>query len=311
MKKPISIFSISISVFILFFFFKLLDFFLNGTAWFWEYAVFIPEYFFTLAALGMLALCVREKDTRTTGISFLFLIATLINLPIVIADDPVRANGNTITVLSYNKGFWQPMDESFAEFLKSQNADIILIQESVPEDDVDFILQKLPGWYGVRAHDVVTLSRYPIVDVNAGRIGRHVKTTHSINGKEIDVYNTHTRLVLVGLGAGGPIDVFRLRNEEFIELYEQLDSGDRCKIIGGDFNTKSNSRPIGYLMKNFNDAARATTSYPITWNSVIPLFRVDYIFSSPLLKPISYQSFTHIPSDHYVIKTTLAGIERC
>lgn len=302
-----------ISLFFLFALFIgfILNFFLNGTFWLWEYVVFIPEYLFLLFAILLFSFSVFRKDKKSAVVSLICILLTISNLPVIPAFKSHLVSPHTITVFSHNKGFWQPFDKEFANFLKSQDSDIIFIQESLETESISSIQALFPGWYVTRGHDVVTISRFPIIESKNGKTGRFLRTTINAYGKEVELYNAHIHLVLFGFGAGGPVRIFETRKKGYEELYTYLEANDKCKIIGGDFNTKSNSKELSYLLYNYRDSAVAYGGYPITWASFFPLFRVDYLFSSKVLTAISYDAFTRLPSDHYVLKSEFSGVDQC
>lgn len=307
MAIQLSLVFISFSIFVIL---KLLDIFLNGNVWFWEYYVFIPEYFFTIAGLVLLVLSLIKRERKEIIVSILLLLLTILNLPLVSLGQPDQTSNESIKVLVYNKGFWQEMDYNMAEFFSNQDVDLILIQEAVEQDKVDEMLTYLNGWDYKRGYDLVTFSRFPIVNNEVGK-GRFLKTTIKIGAKEVEVYNVHLPFPLYSSGAGGLWDIFNIRQDHYTELYNQLKENEKCKIIAGDFNTKSNSNLLKEMFSNYNDAAQAKGGYPLTWNSLLPVFRVDYIFSSKEVVPVEYESFIRLSSDHYVVKSKLIGLENC
>jgi len=299
MLKIKNIFTLSIIFLTLWILLYVLDFFLNGNFWLWEYVLFIPEYFFVIIVFLLLLLSIKNNDKLTILVSSVLFLLTITNLPMIWKASNFEASDDTITILTYNKGYWQRVDNNFIEFLKEQNADIVFIQENLKEEKLIDLSNQMPEFYIVRGHDLVTISRFPIIKSEQAK-GRFLKTTILVNDSKIELYNIHLAL-----------EFFSLRQKEYEELYGLLESNKNCKIIAGDFNTVSKSKSLERMIKSYNDAATIGISYPITWNSIIPMFRIDYIFSSKQLDPVNYSAFIHLPSDHYVVKATLANIKSC
>ena len=303
---------LAIVMLFLFIAFKIIDYFLNGLIWFWEYFVFIPEYFFTVtASLMFLFYYLIKKDKKSSLLSIFILLLTVLNLPMVPLNEH-RSVKVDISILTHNKGFWQDMDTNMNKFLRNENVDVIMIQEITNDQKINNTLRFLGSdWDFDRGYDLITFSRFPIVRKEKGKESRFLKTTIVVNNTEIELYNVHLPFPLYSGGTNGLWSIFDIRKEHYAELYQEIGKTKKCKIIAGDFNTKSNSKLLADMFKNYNDAAQANGGYQITWNSLFPLFRVDYIFSSNSVYPVSYKSSVRLPSDHYFVKARLTNLEEC
>lgn len=80
---------------------------------------------------------------------------------------------------------------------------------------------------------------------------------------------------------------------------DYADNGKRPAIICGDFNQTPASKLLNVLRENFIDSWEESGSgFGFTWLNPMPVFKIDYIFHSPHLKPISSESVKNGFSDH-------------
>lgn len=76
--------------------------------------------------------------------------------------------------------------------------------------------------------------------------------------------------------------------------------------LGGDFNDVPQSYLYHELTRDHTDSFITHRGLATTYGGVIPFLRIDYLFTSPLLKPLSYKRDKVFFSDHYPIISTFA-----
>ncbi len=287
--------------------------FLNGNVWFWEYFVFIPPYFFFFGAILLLGYSAYRKHRKAVLLSLLAVLTAAVVLPITFSSSP-KSLGPGLRVITFNQFFTETDSDELLSLISSQQPDVVLIQENYEVETLDRkkILQMFPGWSIVQASDLLTLSRHPIISASMGK-GNYLKTTIAVGDKQIDVYNVHLQFPFFtkSLEPDTYWKVFDVRKAQYVALLSDVASREKCKIVGGDFNTPANSAFLRPFFEGYNDAAATSSGYPITWNSVLPLFRVDYIFSSKSMQPLEYSAFPTNLSDHYLVRSDIAFQGTC
>ena len=76
----------------------------------------------------------------------------------------------------------------------------------------------------------------------------------------------------------------------------------RPVIIAGDFNSPATDPLHDLLRGHFNDSfSEAGTGWANTWHRRVPLHRIDYIYTSPLLKAVRSHTVIVPASDHRML----------
>jgi endonuclease/exonuclease/phosphatase family metal-dependent hydrolase len=156
----------------------------------------------------------------------------------------------TLTVVSYNIGFAENIDQAVSEIreIKSQKElDIVLLQE-MDEAGTEQIAQQLQLNYVYFPAAVeptydknfgnAILSRWPIVDSHklilphkslSNRMNRiATRATIRIHGDEILVYSVHTESVFT---------LPRFRKDQYTAVLDDIPPEAKLVIVGGDFNS--------------------------------------------------------------------------
>lgn len=290
---------------------------------------------------------------RKSGAAFIPLAALIPSLFIVgryVGFSSVPDSLPDVKVLSYNVGRFSTYSEksgiaspqecrdSVAAFLKSQNPDIICLQEVAMSDAKTlkkFFSSRFRGYnleYYVYTSDNgcygnVTLSKYPIS--NRGKLDFGGTSNLAIFGdckigeRSVRVYNCHFQSYSISL----PHLVKSIRRGDRETLMETetkmrksivrrpkqvktvMEDIEACPLesmVVGDFNDNPMSYTYYRLRKGHKDSfVEAGNGLGATYSYLWPLLRIDYI-----LFPKSFEGLSHKPvhkgfSDHYPI---LAGL---
>ncbi|MCD6204854.1 MAG: endonuclease/exonuclease/phosphatase family protein [Candidatus Marinimicrobia bacterium] len=151
------------------------------------------------------------------------------------------------------------------------------------------------GWYGN-----AILSKFPIYfaenKILSNRDDQEPRgMLHAIlmvNDKKLHIYTTHLSTDSLGSSA-----------EMTAMLNHVLDWGlDEPVIIAGDMNLLPNTKPISEITYYFEDVGSRTDPEQLTYPSLNPARRIDYIFINDRLAPVTIQTvnndYTRDASDH-------------
>lgn len=201
-----------------------------------------------------------------------------------------------------------------AERVASYNPDILLLQEVHPWQ-AKMIADALYAHGG----DYRTSSNSAIITRWKVHLGIHNPMPHSQHitlklpsGRMIDCVNFHLR------SANTDMRLWRRSCWKSHALNRQLQRREvfyslsllkhntpyptRPVIAAGDFNAPATDPLHDLLRKDFIDSfATVGTGWGNTWHRRIPLHRIDYIYSSPLLRPVRSHTVIVPASDHRML----------
>lgn len=270
---------------------------------------------------------------------FVHLIVLLIGIPhigsfVQLRAKPDEQNEKWLKVVSYNVHTFNTVsgDDSskeVADFLNSQEADIVCMQEfstfankQPKEKDFARSLNKLVYrhiFYNVftarnsSSFGLAIFSRFPIVGKGEFRFPNSFNSAIyadiDVNGKIIRVYNNHLQSNQFNLSK----TLSRFRQEDK-RLEELLDASSRMKaafikraeqvdrisnhiksspypcVVCGDFNDTPVSYTYRTMKGSLNDAfTKAGRGMPSTYRGFIPSFRIDYIFYDKSMKATDFE----------------------
>lgn len=224
------------------------------------------------------------------------------------------------------------------EIIKSQNPDIVCLQESGSWNDKiskDFAEKINCKYYAFNKNHYgnVMFSKYPFYDdeytdkcnsnteylvrgVNAGGLGKfYVECVHlqsfMITDNEIDYINdariydrksdTIGKSVIYKLKEG-----FIKRTKDVSVLVDNLPEYDVPIVVCGDFNDTPLSYTYHRMRKaNLNDAfLKVGHGIGKTYCGRLPLLRIDYFWHNEQIVPMTYERVKQKLSDHYPITMT-------
>ncbi|AQZ61738.1 unnamed protein product [[Actinomadura] parvosata subsp. kistnae] len=239
---------------------------------------------------------------------------------------PAPAPAGAIKVFSWNTWYWdQPAGRAmppptgtpppdlaaFYRHLRAQDADVLLLQEYVyfgPDsrpirvNDLDRLRQEFPGYHLAVASEMVTLSRFPIV-LQRGIEGapapagsswpefHRVKTLRTdvrAGDRVVSFYNAHIDSPV----ASGSLSraQHEARAANLRALAADIRANPQPALLAGDFNTSPAMGLLRLVPERMADATPALGSlYPATWDERLPLWRIDWAYTSPELAVHEYR----------------------
>lgn len=293
---------------------------LSGRVWWWLLAELTPPVLFLAVPLVFALAAAGCRRTRRPA-ALLCAAALLaggglsgINLP-----GPLRPEqpipGDALRIFSWNTLYWHPAGGSadFYRFLRDQQADVYLLQEYidevdgviVPIDERDRLRREMPGYDIAIIGELVTLSRFPIVEQAPIEVAglppapddfhdfwnyQVLRTDLKVDDRVLSVYNTH---VPVPLWVGGP-SLFSRQFHRTIREQDQrrvaqlralsVDVADNPNpvLLAGDLNTTPAMGDRRRLPDGLRDAVSASrTLYPATWQADgLRAWRLDWVLVS-------------------------------
>lgn len=209
--------------------------------------------------------------------------------------------------------------ENINSYLKKQNPDIIISQESNwqvqtsahPHRVTEYPLVALNSKYKILKHAKISeigngSSFYADVDINGKTVRiinvyldpfeidkRKVKPADDINQNEVKLRYLLQRL----------IPTFKNHSREVNKIRAVIDASPHPVIVAGDFNAVPNSYEYYTLGKNLTDAfLKAGRGSGTSFHDYKVPIRIDYIFTSEEVKPVSYRVDRNVNlSDHFPV----------
>lgn len=221
-----------------------------------------------------------------------------------------------IKVLTFNVKYGDFGWDKVKKYITDQNADIILVQEKDTNRALRQDLVKYPSVILKTKHKIVRQEEL-ITDKSRGN---SFYADIDINGKIIRVVNVYlepfrlhkSMLQFDGLRKqGGKINTllshmtptFKAHEDQIKKIRRAVDLSPYPVILAGDFNSVPNSYEYYSLGKDLQDAFLAAGNGVSTsfHDYKVPL-RIDYIFSSKSIIPLSYKVDHSVElSDHYPV----------
>lgn len=233
-----------------------------------------------------------------------------------------------LKVLTYNVHSFNDGESAYAVayFLKNHNIDVACLQECSSDDRVDFAAVFGGYPYRVRRSEFAILSRYPVDTSTITRFVNNgngaLSATIDVDGRKINVMTSHLQTTGISLSKmkyerEGNLSLDRaednfannakVRAAQALELKAMIEASALPVIFCGDLNDLPSSysyhKVKGRLKDAFKEAGRG---YCYTYLHIMKLLRIDYVFHSPSLKAVEFESPEVDFSDH---KPVIAGFE--
>jgi endonuclease/exonuclease/phosphatase family metal-dependent hydrolase len=149
------------------------------------------------------------------------------------------------------------------------------------------------------------LSRYPIISSGNTLLYRSegeeqrglLRAVVDVPGEDVEVFNTH-------LSNTSATD----RAQQTIQIQQIIGTPARPHVLVGDLNATPEAPEIATLNGFLNDSwTAAGEGYGYTYDSLIPVKRIDYIFTSDCLRSVRSRVVTTHPiaSDHLPVEVSL------
>ncbi len=229
------------------------------------------------------------------------------------------------------------------QFLENQQADIICLQEfSYAGSNIYASNIQLKHRLGAETYyyesyynplknklfGLVTYSKFPIVNTGyfeeEGSRKFGIFTDLLIEEDTVRVYNIHlesTRLTEEEYSLLSQLDsTFKKRSVKVLRkmkrtmnirakqadmIADNMSQTDHEIIVCGDFNEAPNTYVYKKIKNDLTDSFElADKGLGKTFQSILPFFRIDYIFSSEKFEALKYEEFPINLSDHYPIKAS-------
>ncbi|WP_238555390.1 endonuclease/exonuclease/phosphatase family protein [Chryseobacterium sp. P1-3] len=220
-----------------------------------------------------------------------------------------------IKVLTFNVKYGDYGWDKIKNYIKEQDPDIILVQEKDTNRAIKRDLVKYPSVILKTKHKIIRQEE--IIEDKAR--GNSFYADVDINGKMIRIINVYLEpfrlhktmfTKLDGLGIGNVstllshmVPTFQAHEDQVKKIRKVIDLSPYPVILAGDFNSVPNSYEYYNLGKDLQDAflVAGKGSASSFHDYKIPL-RIDYIFSSKSIIPLSYKVDQSVKlSDHYPV----------
>jgi endonuclease/exonuclease/phosphatase family metal-dependent hydrolase len=220
-----------------------------------------------------------------------------------------------IKVLTFNVKYGEYGWDKVKDYIKAQDADIILVQEKDTNRALRRDLIKYPSVILKTKHKIVRQAE--LIDEKAR--GNSFYADIDINGKIIRIINVYlepfrlhksmfTKLDALGFGNISTLlshmtPTFQAHEDQVKRIRKMVDLSPYPVILAGDFNSVPNSYEYYNLGKDLQDAflIAGKGSASSFHDYKVPL-RIDYIFTSKSIIPLSYKVDQSVKlSDHYPV----------
>jgi endonuclease/exonuclease/phosphatase (EEP) superfamily protein YafD len=229
-----------------------------------------------------------------------------------------QQNGTALKLISFNVFPYNQQLDDVTEWLLSENADIIALQEigtELPALTDDYPYHISQGF--VNGHTL--FSRYPIVISETVQLldTPQQRLVLDVAGQNIVLYNLHLYMPLNDNASQFLLlryDETR-RNQQINELLTFIAGETQPVIIVGDFNLSEFSPIYNRLDAQFQDAYRNASwglgqTFPSGASEELddifpPLFRLDYVWYTDGLQALNARVGSRLGSDHLPLIITL------
>jgi len=281
--------------------------------------------FLPLLVAVPLALLLRARWLTLIGV--VALVVGLLHFgPLYLPKQTPTAQGVVIKVMTFNIWYENNQTDVIEKYIVSINPDLVLIQE-ITNQYANEGIKALQTAYPYQVHESfrtgdLILSKFPIVEQGDFALGRdmafdHQRVVIDVSGQKIAVYNIHLPYPLLGTSrihtrfwylnaASGWND--KPRNQQAAELLDKLDGEQLRYIVGGDFNSSSQSATYDMLAAVMRDSWReAGWGLGATWPNarvaglpsfMPPVIKIDYLWHSYGIATLEAHVGPPLTSDH-------------
>lgn len=239
---------------------------------------------------------------------------------------PAKNNSADLKIVSFNtKGGKTAGEQNIEEYLNSQNADVLLLQEELG-DNLNFSGYKRGNIRALTAlftrHEIVDEK---LIDADSESIRSYgTQTDIKIRGKIYRFINVYlhpfkfekSMVKLDGNNAQDEekiknivkrlIPTFKIHQEEVAAIRKSVESSPYPVIMAGDFNAVPNSYEYYHLSEGLKDAfMEAGRGSATSFHDYKFPIRIDYVFASKSIQPVSYKVDRSVRiSDHFPVIAT-------
>lgn len=255
------------------------------------------------------------------GLMFFKPIIRLINYT------PQKNETPDLKIISFNAKYGFSGKNKIEKFVDDQNADVVLLQEYGTNKKYHFNGMK----EGPQSYVITIFTKHKIVEhkqlIKSDYIYNNAYVSHTdieIRGKMYRFINVYLQPFkfkknMVKLNGNSEEDeqkvkdvvkrlipTFKMHQEQIIAIRKSIDESPYPVILAGDFNSVPNSYEYYHLLEGLQDAfVEAGRGSGTSFHDYKFPIRIDYIFSSPSVKPLSYKVDRSVKlSDHFPVIAT-------
>jgi endonuclease/exonuclease/phosphatase family metal-dependent hydrolase len=222
------------------------------------------------------------------------------------------------------------------QFINDKNPDIACLQEFISNKKIPVLerFKHLYPYYFIAYNTVqikageIIFSRFPIKQTGKLEYEGHVFGIYAdidMNGEKMRVINVHLRSVYFAYSDYNSLDSLKFNNSRIKSITDKLIRGYRYRaqevsiltsmidtttlpiVLCGDFNDTPVSYTYTQISRRLKDAFTvAGLGLGNTYNKIIPMLRIDYVFSSDQIHVLDYQRIKLKYSDHYPLLVELS-----
>lgn len=200
-----------------------------------------------------------------------------------------------------------------AKELKSLEPDIVFLQECPTLPELRELTRHFFGTDGsyVSSWQCAIIARGKLNQVNTEPISSSVYATlETVDDKNFDLINLHLQRSIPRFDIWNPdcwgasVDARKENRSQLRSIAAMFPKRavPRPRIIGGDFGTPPGDAIFRILNPNFDDSFKAVgRGWPDTWPKRFPIFRIDQLWASEELEPVSALVLPSNHSDHRIV----------
>ena len=297
---------------------------------------FAPWWYAPVPAIVLAGLGLRSKTLVLAGLASAVAFGLTWGDLLVPRAAPAAAAGPTLTVMTLNVLYENQAHGDLVAAIMAEDPDLVALQELEPDAAADLVRalgRRYPHhtFQPVSESGAGVLSRYPLRDVVAFQLsdGRHWAQRMAVDGPSgpltlINVQLPLPRLVWserrlgpLGLPTGYDAEP---RSAEIRHLCDLVDGVDGPVLMMGDFNMSEYSPDYRRIRARLGDAYRAAGwgfghtfprlgAFPRRLPAPWPVLRLDYVWHSPELRPVSAHVGPSGRSDHHPVVVRLTRVD--
>lgn len=262
--------------------------------------------------------------------AFVFLLFGLMFFkPIIrwINYTPQKNETSDLKIISFNAKYGFSGKNKIEKFVDYQNADVVLLQEYGTNKKYHFNGMK----EGPQSYVITIFTKHKIVEHKQLIESDYIYNNAYVSQTDIEIRGKMYRFInvylqpfkfkknMVKLNGNSEEDeqkvkdvvkrlipTFKMHQEQIIAIRKSIDESPYPVILAGDFNSVPNSYEYYHLLEGLQDTfVEAGRGSATSFHDYKFPIRIDYIFSSPSVKPLSYKVDRSVKlSDHFPVIAT-------
>jgi vancomycin resistance protein VanJ len=294
---------------------------------------FAPWWYAPVPAILLVGLGLRSRPLILAGLAAATAFGVAWGHLFLPLRTPPAEAGSGLTVMTLNVLAQNQEHAALAAAIAAEDPDVVALQE-LESDAATDLSRALGERYPNRAFQTAPkvgagiLSRYPLGDVAAFQLSEGgnwgQRTVVETPGGALTLFNVHPTIPRLVWSARrlGPLRLpigydSALRSAEIRRLIDLLDAVDGPLLVLGDFNMTEYSADYRLVRGSLGDAYRAVGwgfghtfprlgSFPRSLPAPWPVLRLDYVWHSSELRPLSAHVGPSGRSDHHPVIVRLA-----